>query len=103
MGLMDQLKNLSHSGLTEKLGLDSKVGEALEGLAAQLEELAKEGKLDDIAKNALASFRPGLEKFQSSKDLGGLLEKGKAFIEGLSKAELPDELRGVIDKIKGML
>jgi len=103
MGLLDHLKNLNVGELADKLGLDDKVADVLENLVDQLESLSKDGKLDDIAQNALTAFKPALAKFQKSNELDALLDKAKPFLDKLSKANLPGDLENLIAKAASLL
>lgn len=103
MGLLDQLKNLNVGELADKLGLDDKVADMLENLVDQLEALNKDGKLDDIAQNALTAFKPALAKFQKSNELDALLDKATPFLDKLSKADLPGDLENLIAKAASLL
>lgn len=103
MGLLDHLKNLNVGELADKLGLDDKVADVLENLVDQLESLNKDGKLDDIAQNALTAFKPALAKFQKSNELDALLDKAKPFLDKLSKADLPGDLENLIAKATSLL
>lgn len=103
MGLLDHLKNLNVGELADKLGLDAKVADVLENLVDQLEALNKDGKLDDIAQNALTAFKPALAKFQKSNELDALLDKAKPFLDKLSKADLPGDLETLIAKAASLL
>ncbi len=102
MGLLDNLKDQAVQ-LAGQLGLDEKLTETLETLVSKLEAYGKEGKLDDIAQNALTAFKPALEKFRASDELEALLDKAKDFIDKLSKADLPDELEKIVTKVKSYL
>ncbi len=102
MGLFDNLKDQALQ-LADQLGLDDKLADALEGLVDKLEGFGSEGRLDDIAQNALASFKPALEKFKANDELEALLEKAKDFVEMLSAADLPGNLEDVVAKVKSYL
>lgn len=102
MGLFDNLKDQAMQ-LADQLGLDDKVADALENLVGRLEDFNKEGKLDDIAQNALVAFKPALEKFKANDELEALLDKARDFVEKLSKADLPGNLEEIVAKVKGYL
>ena len=103
MGLLDNLKKINVGELADKLGLDDKVADVLETLVDKLEELNKNGKLDDIAQNALTAFQPALAKFKKSNELDALLDKAKPFLEKLSKADLPGDLESIVAKAAKLL
>ena len=103
MGLLDNLKNINVGDIAEKLGMDDKVADLLENLVDKLEELAKEGKLDDIANAALTAFKPALVKFNKNDELKELLDKAKPFLEKLSKADLPGDLEKIVAKASALL
>lgn len=102
MGLFDNLKAQAMQ-LADQLGLDDKLADGLENLVDKLEGFQNQGKLDDIAQNALASFKPALEKFKANDELEALLEKARDFVEKLSTADLPDNLEEIVAKVKGYL
>lgn len=102
MGLFDNLKAQAMQ-LADQLGLDDKLADGLENLVDKLEGFQSQGKLDDIAQNALASFKPALEKFKATDELEALLEKAKDFVEKLSTADLPGNLEEIVTKVKGYL
>ena len=103
MGLLDNLKNINVGKLADQLGLDDKVADVLENLVDQLEELAKDGKLDDLAQSALTAFKPALARFKKSDELDALLDKAKPFLEKLSKADLPGDLENLVGKAAKLL
>ena len=105
MGLFDTLKNAIPQAdeLLDKLGLDDKIGDVLEGLVGRLENLKEENRLDDIAQNALTSFKPALEKFRESDELDKLMDKAKDFIAKLADADLPGDLEKLVAKVKTFL
>jgi len=96
MGLFDTLTNA--------LGMDDKIADAAEMLVDRLEGLKGDSKLDDLAQNALTAFKPVLAKFKVNEEtLEGLMEKAKDLIDALDKADLPDEIEGLIGKVKMFL
>lgn len=103
MGLLDHLKKIDIGELAGTLGLDDKVADVLETLVEKLEDLNDSGKLDDIARNALTTFKPALEKFKKSDELDALLEKAKPFLEKLSEADLPGDLENIAAKAAKLL
>ena len=103
MGLFDSLKNVAVGEIADKLGLDDKVADVLENLVAKLDDLKKDGKLDDIAQNALTAFKPALAKFKESDELDALLDKARPFLDKLSKADLPGDLENLIAKAAALL
>ena len=102
MGLFDNLKDQAMQ-LADQLGLDDKVADALENLVEKLEGFRTEGKLDDIAQNALSAFKPALEKFKANDELEALLSKAKDFVDDLAKADLPGNLEEIVAKVKEYL
>ncbi len=103
MGLLDNLKNLNVGELADKLGLDDKIADLLESLVEKLEDLNKDGKLDDIAQNALTAFQPALAKFRKSEELDALLDKAKPFLDKLSQTDLPGDLENLVAKAAKLL
>ena len=103
MGLLDNLKKINVGELAETLGLDDKVADMLETLVDKLDELNKNGKLDEMAQTALVAFKPALEKFRKSDEPDALLEKAKPFLEKLSKADLPGDLETIIAKASKLI
>lgn len=96
MGLFDSLTNA--------LGLDDKIADAADALVERLEALRGDNKLDDLAQNALTAFKPVLAKFKVDQEtLEGLLEKAKDLLNALDKADLPDELEALVNRVKAFV
>lgn len=104
MGLFDKLKELAPqvAERLDDLNLDDKIADAMEGLVNKLEALKEQSQLDDKAAEALASFKPKLESFKDASEdkLEDLLAGAKELVAKLSNADLPDEIEGLIAKVK---
>ncbi len=107
MGFLDKLKQMiapKAKELGKALGLDAKTVEMLEGLVEKLDGLGEQGGLDELATNALAKFKPALQSFKANGTAAeAFLEKAKAFLGTLSKAQLPDAVKGLVQKAQELL
>ena len=108
MGLMDKVKGLFGSkqvqDIADKLGLDDAAVGVFDNLVEKLGDLFQNGKLTELAGNALNAFKPALNAFKadgSGKE--DLLAKGKNLLGSLQGVELPDEISGLVEKVKGFL
>ncbi len=107
MGFLNSIKKAfapKAKEIENALGLDGKVTELFDQLVEKLEGLNVEGKLDEMAQNALTASKPALDSFKADGSaVKAFVEKAKTFVEGLSTAALPEEIKELVSKVTALI
>ena len=107
MGFIAKLKEKFQGKAKEaatKLGIDDAIVTKFEELVDKLEKFEEEGKLNEAATSAVASFKEAIASFkENGLDASALLEKAKGLLGNLKDIELPDEIKGIVEKVKGLI
>ena len=105
MGILSSIKNLfmpKAKEATQKLGVDSAIVDKLEELLAKLDGSGL--NLSDSVTGAESALKEGIAGFKNGGlDLSALIEKAKGLLGGLEGIELPAEISGIVNAVKGLL
>lgn len=102
MSLMDTMKGLLSSG-AKSVAADA-LPAVLKELINKLETLVGKGGLQDAAVKAIDTFKPYLAQLQNKEiSLDAFTGKVESLVKSLDGAELPADISGILNTVKGLL